>query len=206
VHPEAHAAKLQLRRATVSRADAELDVLAPITAYSSGSVDVSFRAAGETTTFEQPIDADHRRVRFDHALDRAQVRMGTGILTLSYEGDAGTRGQEVRLRAASGRADLTSRRPTLEEGLLRARGTIAERARGVVRVQLDWVSQGRRESLEVNAQVEDGRWALSERLPDAVLRSIDQRSSSLHSYILFTGYLPERMRGEMRAYQVLAAP
>jgi len=28
----------------------------------------------------------------------------------------------------------------------------------------------------------------------------------VHSYTLFTGYLPERLRGEMRSFEVVGAP
>lgn len=37
-------------------------------------------------------------------------------------------------------------------------------------------------------------------------QAIAQRRGTVHSYILFTGYLPARMRGEMQSYQVLGAP
>ena len=36
-----------------------------------------------------------------------------------------------------------------------------------------------------------------------VRTAIAQRTGTVHSYTLFTGYLPARMRGEMRSFQVL---
>ena len=36
--------------------------------------------------------------------------------------------------------------------------------------------------------------------------AIAARRGKVHSYILFTGYLPAKMRGEMQAYEVLGAP
>jgi hypothetical protein len=132
--------------------------------------------------------------------------MGTGIVTLTYSGNERTRGQEVRLRAASGRARLELDRPSLGGGRLRAGGSISERARGVVRVQLSWTTGGQEHSLELSARIRDGRWMLDEALPATVLQQIADRDGTVHSYTLFTGYLPARMRGEMQSYQVLGAP
>lgn len=179
---------------------------APITGHASGDMSVSFQAAGETLEFSTPVNAEDRNVRFRHDIRPDQASVGTGIVTMRYAGNRDTRGQEVRLRAAPGKARLEPKRPTLDDGRLEAAGTISQRARGVVRVQLDWVSGGERRSLEVNADIEDGDWRLSERLSDETLRSLEARTGSLHSYILFTGYLPARMRGEMRSFQVLGGP
>lgn len=132
--------------------------------------------------------------------------MGTGIVTLAYPGNDGTRGQEVRLRAATGRASLDVDRPTLRDGRVQARGTISGRARGVVRVQLGWATAGQDRSLELHARIRDGRWTLDEALPGAAVKDIARRDGTLHSNTLFTGYLPARMRGEMRSYQVLGTP
>jgi len=37
----------------------------------------------------------------------------------------------------------------------------------------------------------------------AIWHLIARRVGTVHSYVLFTGYLPARMRGEMRSLQVL---
>jgi hypothetical protein len=47
---------------------------------------------------------------------------------------------------------------------------------------------------------------LDKALPASVVKQIADRDSTVHSYTLFTGYLPARLRGEMQAYQVLGAP
>jgi hypothetical protein len=195
-----------MRRAGVLAGSEQLDVYAPITGHASGDMSVSFQAAGETLEFSTPVNAKDRNVRFRHDIRPDQASVGTGIVTMRYAGNRDTRGQEVRLRAAPGKARLEPKRPTLDDGRLEAAGTISQRARGVVRVQLDWVSGGERRSLEVNADIEDGDWRLSERLSDETRRSLEARTGSLHSYILFTGYLPARMRGEMRSFQVLGGP
>jgi hypothetical protein len=132
--------------------------------------------------------------------------MGTGILTMVYGGNERTRGQEVRLRAASRRADLEVSRPTLGDGRLRTKGTISRRARGVVRVQLSWSAGGQDRTYEAQARIREGRWELDDELPLDVVSSLLAREGTVHSYTLFTGYLPARMRGEMQAYQVLGVP
>jgi hypothetical protein len=132
--------------------------------------------------------------------------MGTGIVTLAYQGNDRTHGQEVRLRAAPGKARLALDRPSLSDGRLRASGSISDRARGVVRIQLSWATGGQDHALELQARIRDGSWVLDKALPATVRQQIADRDATVHSYTLFTGYLPARMRGEMRAYQVLGAP
>ena len=56
-------------------------------------------------------------------------------------GDSDTRPQVVRLRAANRAAGLTVVRPVLTaSGFLRAEGTVSRLARGVVRVQMQFVA------------------------------------------------------------------
>ncbi len=196
-------AKLALARATINRRDRVLDVLAPITSLASGSARVELHAAGRRLRFTTPIDAVNGRIRFRRRIPQAQADLGTGILTIAYGGDADTRPQTVRLRAASQRADLRLSRPTIADGRLRASGTISRRARGIVRVQLEYVSGGATETLELHAPIRDGRWSLDLRLAQVVLDAIAQRSGTVHSYTLFTGYMRGRVRGEMRSFQVL---
>ncbi|MDQ3607544.1 MAG: S8 family serine peptidase [Actinomycetota bacterium] len=199
-------AKLEVSRSRVLRSDRAVDVLAPITMRASGEVEVDLHAAGRHTRFAVKVDEDNGRVRFREDIPRAQAAMGTGILTLRYPGNASTRGQEVRLRAASRHADLELDRPTLGDGRLRADGTISARARGVVRVQVSWSTSGQDRTYEASTRIRDGRWELDDALPQDVIAALASRDGTVHSYTLFTGYLPARMRGEMQAYQVLSAP
>jgi hypothetical protein len=201
-------AKLEVARAFVDRAARRLSVLAPITARASGRVTVRLRAAGRTTTFTAAVDSANARVRFSRRIPAAQANLGTGILTITYAGDPDTQPQEVRLRAASRRAVLVAGRPTISAaGQLVASGRISSRARGVVRVQLlfEPAGQGTR-TIELTAPIAGGRYSLSRALPPDVLAQIATRRGVVHSYTLFTGYAPARMRGEMASFQVLAAP
>jgi hypothetical protein len=129
--------------------------------------------------------------------------LGTGILTIRYPGDADTRSQVVRLRAAGGRAALRTVRPRIASGRLRASGRISRAARGVVRLQIEYVVGDRTVTVPFRARVRRGRWSINAPLPTPLRSGLGVRSGTVHSYILFTGYLPRRMRGEMRSFQVL---
>ncbi len=199
------AAKLSLARARLLRGERMLDVLAPITSLASGDAKVELHAAGMRTRFSVPVSSVDARIRFKKAIPAAQARLGTGIVTLTYEGDADTRPQTVRLRAAAGKANLRLARPTIVGGRLRAAGTISDDARGVVRVQIQYESDGQTRTLRFLAPIRGGKWSVDEKLDQNVVDGIARRTGTVHSYTLFTGYMPRRMRGEMRSYQVLGA-
>lgn len=196
-------AKLQLARATIDRSARVIDILAPITRRASGNVGLELHAAGRRHRWTAPVDSLNGRIRDRQGIAAQQARLGTGILTIVYPGDPDTRPQVVRLRAANGRAQLVAARPTIEGGRLRAQGTISSRARGVVRVQLQYHSGAATTTLEKHATIANGRWRLDAPLTVQEQAAIAGRSGTAHSYILFTGYLPARMRGEMLSYQVL---
>ena len=196
-------AKLSIARATINRRERVLDVLAPITARASGRVRVELHAAGRRHRFTAPIDAANGRIRFRQRIPASQARLGTGILTISYAGDDDTRPQTVRLRAANQPAALRLSRPRIVDGRIRAAGTVSGRARGVVRLQLEYERGGQTQVVRFRARISGGRWSLNERLSAADLAGIGERQGTVHSYTLFTGYLPARMRGEMRSFQVL---
>ena len=198
-------AKMSIERVRIEPQGSLLDVLAPITARASGNVAVELFAANRTTRFSVPVDADDARIRFRRAIPTAQAKLGTGIVTLAYPGDADTRPQVVRLRAASQPARLEMQRPRIQNDRLKAQGTVTSRARGVVRVQLEYLSQAcETVTVERKARIgSDGRWKLDEPLSAAERSGIATRRGTVHSYTLFTGYFPARIRGEMRSFEVL---
>ena len=196
-------AKMAVARATVYEMDRVLDVLAPISTLTSGKVSVDLEAAGSHTKFTTTIDSAKGRIKFRHPIPKSQAEMRTGILTLTYDGDPDTRPQTVRLRAAPEHADLDLERPTLVDGHLKASGTVSQEARGVVRVQIQYVNSGKTTTLQFATPIHSGRWSLDQILPATVLAEIAARTGTLHSYTLFTGYVSKRMRGEMRSFQVL---
>ncbi len=198
--------KLQLARATIFKAARLIDILAPITRRASGNINLELFAAGRRHRWSAPINSAQGRLRNSERIPAAQANLGTGILTMTYPGDPDTRPQTVRLRAANVPAALDARRPTLTAGRVQTNGTISRAARGVVRVQLEYFSAGTTTTLEKQATISNGTWTLDTALTAPELAAIALRSGTVHSYILFTGYLPARMRGEMQSYQVLGNP
>ena len=201
--PAPEPAKLQLARATIFGGARVIDILAPITRRASGTVAMQLYAAGQRHRWTAPVNSTEGHIRVSEKIPAAQARMGTGILTVAYPGDPDTRPQTVRLRAANVPAALDARRPTIVGGRLQAGGTISRAARGVVRVQLQYFSGERTTTLEKQARISGGAWSLDAPLTPEEQAAIAQRRGTVHSYILFTGYLEARMRGEMRSYQVL---
>jgi len=195
--------KLSLARATINRRERVLDVLAPITSLASGRVKVELYAAGRRFRFTAPIDSVDGRIRFRQRIPAAQARLGTGIVTIAYGGDGDTRPQAVRLRAAVRPAVLRLGRPQIVGDHVKASGTVSSRARGVVRLQLEYVNGTTTQTLPFRAPIRNGRWSLDAQLTAAQADAIAKRTGTVHSYTLFTGYLPARMRGEMRSFQVL---
>ena len=203
---ERHPPKLEFRRADVERSARVLDALAPITARASGNVAVEFHAAGRRERFDAAVDGPNRRIRFRESIPASQARLGTGIITITYPGDEDTRPQELRLRAANGRARLKLDRPTLQDGRLRAKGTVTSRATGVVRVSISYVHAGETFTVERKARIDDGRWSLDAPLPEADRARIAARTGTVHSTTAFTGHFKKRIRGEAQSYRVLGAP
>ncbi len=200
------AAKLTVDRAGITRSG-KLSVRARITARASGRIAVTFQGAGRRERFRVPISSSSRWVRVDRRLPRSQARLGTGILTLDYAGDKDTQPQKVRLRAAARAARLEVSRPRIANGRLLAAGTISKRARGVVRMQLLYEPAGQdTRTMTFKARIDRGRYRFDEPLSARELIGIAGRRGVMHSYVLFTGYRANDLRGEMRSYQVLASP
>jgi len=202
-------AKMSLARADFDRRTRTVSILAPISRLASGTARVELLGGGRITEFNVPIDDARGRIRTVRGIDQLQARASTAILTLRYSGDNDTRAQSLRLRAAKRRAKLSSRRPTISQtGQLDAAGAITRSAVGVVRLQLEWVDKdtGQLIVVERQARIRDGRWGVRYQLPPGIIDQINNRCTTVHSYVLFTGYQPRFMRGEMVAYQVMPAP
>lgn len=199
-------AKLSIARARIMRSRAQLDILAPITRLASGAASIVLHAGGRRTRFSAGVDSARGQLLVRRRISRAQARAGTGIVTISYAGDADTQPQAVRLRAAPQKAKLVLARSRIDDGRLRATGTISARARGLVRTQIMYRVGGVNLMREYSAPIRNGRWTLDVALAQPVLEEIADRQGTLQASTLFTGYLPARMRGEMRSHQVLGEP
>ncbi len=198
-------AKLRVSRARVLREDRELDVLAPITSRALGAdVEVLFQADGRNDTFDAEVtesgtELDH--IRFKEPITRGQARLGTGIVNLPYQGDADTRPELVRLRAASQRAELDVDEISLIGDRLSGQGSVTARAEGVVRLRFSYVDPDGSPNVHL-AQAEiqdDGDWELED---DQVPAQLAQCGGYLS--IQFTGFFERRIRGEQLAYELNA--
>ena len=199
-------AKLSLARARYSQSQRTISIFAPISRLASGSAGIELFGARRITEFNLPVTSSRGWIRGVRGVDRLQARARSVIITIRYRGDADTRAQTLRLRAGERAARLSSRRPTISPtGQLDAAGAITRRAKGQVRVQLEWVNgdDGSIGSVERQATIRSGRWGVKSQLPAGVLSQIRNRCSTVQSYVQFTGYQALLMNGEMRSYQVL---
>lgn len=154
-----------------------------------------FRSGGRTYRFTVKIPSTGV-VRIDRRLPLAMRRATSGILELTYAGSSTVRPDDVRLRAADGKALLKRTTTSLTNGRLQVGGTISSRARGLVRIRLDYVEgDGSVKSMNLRATIANGRWSLSRQLTGAA-------AGGGQLSIQFTGYLPARMRGEQTAKAV----
>ena len=199
-----HPAKMRVLRARVSRKDRRLDVLAPITSRAGGDVAVTFHADNRKDTFDEDVtDANSALdvIRVSKRITRGQARLGTGIVNITYLGDEDTRPEFVRLRAASQRAELDVEEISLIGDRLSAKGSVTDRANGVVRFRFSYVDpDGTPNVHEARAKIKNnGDWKLNkDQVPAQLARCGGYLS------IQFTGYFPQRIRGEQLAYQLNA--
>ncbi len=195
-------AKLSVLRAGVSAG--KLDVLAQITSRAAtpgARLAVDYFAASKHTTFSVAIPAAHTGAPISipilHSVASSQAKLGTGILTLTYAGNALVNADDVRLRAATGKSLLVRKSSSVAAGLLTVAGTLTTKAHGVVRIRLEYVrADASTGFLNYQAKVGGGTWGLTQMLP----------SDAIHGgelSIQFTGYLPAGLRGEQAAKQVL---
>ena len=81
--------------------------------------------------------------------------------------------------------------------MLSASGTISKRARGVVRLHMEFDTATGPGEWNGHARIADGRWSLRQALP------ADARRGGFLS-VQFTGYGPRGIRGEQIGKQVAA--
>ncbi len=197
-------AKIRVSRARVLRKDRRLDVLAPITARAEGDVRVTFHADNRRDTFDAAVteaNTELDRISILEPITRGQAELGTGIVNLEYLGDADTRPEFVRLRAASQRAELDVDEISLIGDRLSATGSVTSRAEGVVRFRYSYVDPDGKPQVHIARATiqDDGDWALE---GDQVPAQLAQCGGYLS--IQFTGYFERRIRGEQLAYQLSA--
>lgn len=189
-------AKLAVLRAGIK--GTKLDVLASTTSLATGELKATFVNNGTTTKFTVKIPSSSRLIKINKTLSHKARVGGTGILTLTYNGNSKVRSDDVRLRAATGKALLTRKSSSIDSSRnLRVAGTISSKARGVVRIRLDYVNtSGQERTQAYRATIKSGKWSLKQKLPD------DAKNITGELSIQFTGYLKGKIRGEQTVKQV----
>lgn len=189
-------AKLRVLRAGI--VDGKLDMLIEITGRAEtpgAELELEYESNGRTSTFTVPIE--DRQVKVLEDLPSSQATLDTGIVEVTYAGNDVVAPDEVRVRAASGKSKLTRGTVKIEGGELVVDGTITSKAKGVVRVRMQYDEpDGSTGFLFWNATIAKGEWGIEETLPA-------QAAAGGHLSIQFTGYLPEKLRGEQTSKQVL---
>jgi hypothetical protein len=196
---------MRVSRAQVLRSERRLDVFAPITSRARGAdVKVTFEADNRRDTLDAKVTPGGGaldQIRFKEPITRGQAELGTGIVNLEYLGDADTRPEFVRLRAASQRAELDVEEISLLGDRLAAKGSVTGRAQGVIRLLFSYVDpDGTPNVHEARARIQDnGDWELEN---DKVPAQLAQCGGYLS--IQFTGFFERRIRGEQLAYELNA--
>lgn len=196
-------AKLKVLRAGVD--DGVLDMLVEITSnakVSGATLAFEYESSGRITKFTVPVASTASAARWAPraraAEELIQIRKtlpstqpkDTGIVEIAYAGNATVAPDEVRVRAADGKALLVRKNATLTGGRLKVDGTISKDARGVVRVRLDYdKSDGSAGFLYWNATISSGSWKVDQALTG-------DAAKGGYVSIQFTGYEKAGMRGE----------
>jgi hypothetical protein len=178
-----------------------------MTSRASGRLRATYVSSGRRTRFSLRIPRARRGRPLTwtarHQLPAAQRARRTGILVLRYAGNSRVRPDRLRARVANRRARLRRTRSAIDgNGALEVGGTVSLRARGIVRVRMDWVDDAGSDVnvLSYRARIRGGRWALREQLPAKAARAGGQLS------IQYTGHYGRRIRGEQVTKRVAAQP
>ena len=182
-------AKLRIVRAHVRRG--KLDMRLGITSRATGRLRAVYHSRGRRTRFSLriPPRAGSAPIAWTvrKRLPRGQRGKRTGIVTLSYAGNARVRPDRLRARVANRRAVLRRAMTAIDaSGALVARGTVSRRARGIVRVRMEYSDA---DVLRYRARIRRGQWSMREPLPA-------KAASGGHLSIQYTGHERRRIRGE----------
>ncbi|MDX6691663.1 MAG: hypothetical protein QOG15_3120 [Solirubrobacteraceae bacterium] len=195
-------ARLYVKGVKISRTSRRLRIDATLAPQASGAARITLSAGGHTARFSKRVSGG--RLRVSQRISRGMARKGTGTVTVSYGGDAATHSQKVRLRVGSRKSKLRPLAgPRIGANQLAAAGSINKRARGAVRIELNFDVAGKNVTRAFSAKIRGGRWSLATQLPADVLAQLGQRTGGVTASAIFTG--SGKVSGAMKLYDVLGA-
>ena len=144
-----------------------LRIVARMNTAATGNLKFTFRAAGRSLTFSQRIKSG--KVSVSRRLSRLLAKPGTGVLTISYAGNAKVRGDSLKTRAANRTAAMVTKVAKIASGKLQVSGTIAKATgRGTVQIRLAYpLANGGVAFVNTSARITKGAWKVSRALPAA---------------------------------------
>ena len=190
-------AKLAVLRASIH--DGRLDALLSITGASTGTLSGEYVAGGQRSTFRVEVGSareGQKHVKVVRMLVGHQKRARTGLLTVTYAGNATVQPDTLRSRAANGRSDLRWTGLSFSDAHLILAGTLKQGVSGVVRLRITYARADQTlVTWAQNAVVKNGRWATDQQLPR-------EAASDPNAYLTmqFTGSVTGRggpYRGEL---------
>lgn len=202
-------AKIQVKRAQVKQG--RLDALVQITSRATGSLRFAYTSRGMTTSFSVPIArsaspsarAAETQIKVNRLLPGPQRRKSTGILEITYLGSPLVSADQVRLRAARGRALLRRTTTEIDEGMLKVAGTVSGASVGIVRIRLSYVATDNtiaerhfRARIVRERKASRNTWKMAQKLPARAVEVGGQVD------IQYTGYEKRLIRGEQLSKQV----
>jgi hypothetical protein len=197
-------AQLQITSAQIKRRT-RVGAVTRFSKRASGEARVQIAAGGKKMRFTAMFRNGKGRLTINKAISRKMGRKRTGVLTIAYGGDADTHPQLVRLRAGPRQPQLRVQPPAIADGRLSVRGQVAKRARGTVLVQLRYVVDATIVTRSFSTRIGNGNWSLSSPLGDIIRAEIDRRQGPVTAAVLYPGYAPSGVRGELRSYRLLGS-
>jgi hypothetical protein len=142
-----------------------LTLRAGISRLATGTVKVSFSAAGATTRGTARIVKGAIAVSLPLAGRQRHSR--TGVVTLTYGGNSAVRPERVRVAAAPAASRLRVTQARIAaSGRLALAGSISRRAHGVLQVRLTYSPRaGKTKEYDYKARIRGGGWSLGDVLP-----------------------------------------
>jgi hypothetical protein len=196
-------AQLQIAGAQIKDGK-RFDALAQFSRRASGKARVQIQAGGRKIRFTTMLRGGTGSAQINRVLSGTIGRAASGMVTFAYGGDDDSHPQLVRLRAGPRSPRFAASPPVIAGGRLAVKGQLDRAARGTVLVQLRYVVDAQIVTRSFSTRVVGaGRWSLNSPLGDIIQAELNRRWGPVTAAVLYPGYAPRGIRGDLRSYQVL---